>query len=196
MLDASYVRSLMALEVVVPSWHSCLRRHSNYCRQKAWKHSEKGAQKTRCFLAESQVSSGLGEPSHVASTCHKIPQKQPPNLLAGSAPSSWWGQTFIIHTYVGTPEIIFNPTKLEHRCFLVMFSHLSRITDSQKEALSGLPGILAFSSINIAGIWQGCCKLLPSSCCRLSCELLNAERIGTWQALVFSDPLWTYCSGR
>lgn len=60
--------------------------------------------------------------------------------------------------------------------------------DSQREPLSGQLRLLALSSVNMAGIWQGHYKLLPSSCFPLSYKLLSAERIGTWQAVLFPIP--------
>lgn len=69
-----------------------------------------------------------------------------------------------------------------------MRSHLSEKIDPHKEPLAGQLGVLAFSSVNTADIWQACWKLLPSNGSLLSCELLNAEWIGTWRAVLFPIP--------
>lgn len=89
---------------------------------------------------------------------------------------------FIIHTYVVTPEIFFTYEHKTVNCYIFcMFFHLLGKIDSWKEPLSGSLGILAFSSTDIAGFWQGRCKLL-------SCKPLNAVRAGTWLAVIFPIP--------
>jgi hypothetical protein len=69
-----------------------------------------------------------------------------------------------------------------------MFSHILGKSNSQKELLSGFLGILTFSFVNIAGIWQGCCELLPSSCSP-PCKLLNAKLIGLGKQSFFQSPV-------
>lgn len=86
----------------------------------------------------------------------------------------------IIHTYVVTSEIIFAPkNKIESiavfsACFPIFQESLTLRRDPPP------PFRVAVSSINIVGIWQA----RPL----LSCQLLNAERIGTWQAGLFPIP--------